>query len=212
MKYVDVTEEVIKGRLSNAVKPNERTRLEEQIKLIFKFIRDINRLEGLMDENEAAVKTKSGTILSVKQLADFELPSVFKPLLMPKSVRITNNHRPQHPDLKDYKSLGNGIQIIEAEIGEIKEVCDMIIATLGRNHIVVGNCKVNDVWKDQTLVDVFNNCSLKTSSNVGKANVVESSFTSVPVPLKDISLLVSEFYFGTGVSEWAELFRQVYKI
>jgi len=212
MKYVDVTEGVIKSRLSNAVKPNERVNLEKQVDSIFKFIRDINRLEGLMDENEAAVKTKSGTILSAKQLAEFELPSVFKPLLMPKSVRITNNHRPQHPDLKDYKSLGNGIQVIEAEIGEIKEICDMIVATLGRNHISVSNCKVNDVWKDQTLIDVFNNCSLRTSSNVSKANVVESSFTSVPVPLRDISLLVSEFYFGTSVSEWAELFRQSFKI
>lgn len=215
MEFFKESITVVKSKVAKMVRFNERPNLEDNLDKVIAFIKDINRAENMVQDFQAAVKSRSGTILSVKELAELELPLIFKPLMLARSVRLASNHLPEHPDLKDYKDLGGGIEIIDAEVGDIKEICDEILATLNRNRIPAETFKVGDVWINKTLLDVFNNCTLKTSNAKDAkrfVSLVDNSISSVPVPLAGISSLVSVFNFTTTSDQWGKLFKEVYKI
>lgn len=215
MKYFNECIKVVKSRVASVVRTNEKAEFERNFDIIAKFIRDINRARNMIHDWQAAVKSKTGTLLTVKELAEIELPNIFKALLMARSVRFAHNYMPDHPDLKDYKDLGGGIEVIEAEVEDVMQACDAITAILSRNKISVNNCKVGDVWLNQTLADVFNNCTLKISNakDVERLfNFDGSSISLVPVPLIDVSSLVSVENFTTNSVQWGSYFNQCFKI
>lgn len=213
--YSNIVKTIIVKRVSNGVRGNDVGIIKPSVEYVIDFLLGVNRIENIKDDNVPAAKDVSGLILNAKDLGALEIHNIFKALILPRSIRFDLNSVPKHPDLKDYKSLGGPIQLLDINMSDLKEHIYKLDAVLSRNRISNDKFQIHGIWKDQTIYDVINCITLE----INRSNVKEWLFSnldgrvvSMLCPIIDISNVISTFNFTYGSNEFSTLFSESFNI
>lgn len=215
MKYFKLGQELIKGRVKGAIRSSDVKRAAELFDEVCESIVKVNQLKDIEDDSLTAINSTGGIVLSANKLAEIELPLVFKPLILPRSIRFSLNTLPKNPDLKDYTSLGGSKSQVDIEVGKLITIIDEFKAILMRNQHNMNSFKIGEVWKDQVLSDVLDNVTVKGSNNKLESrlcDLTQVNKTQVPCPVIDISNLINLFNFRYSLEQWGEVFKIAYQL
>lgn len=213
--FSKIIKTIIVNRVSSGVRGNDVSIIKPSVEYMIDLLLSVNRLVDIKDDNVPAAKDVSGLILNAKDLSALEIHNFLKPLILPRSVRFDLNSVPKHPDLKDYKSLGGPIQVLDIKLSDFKEHIYKIDAVLARNRINTDKFQLNCVWKDQTIYDVMNSITLEIVRSDVKEWLFSSKdgrVSSLLCPIIDISNIISTFNFTYGQEDFTTLFSESFSI